>query len=96
MSASERGPESVIVPCNRVDCSEHGADLGDAERVVRCKKHPDVMQWVCRRGRLTLQFTPTYASRPNLVEIWFNIFTRDVVKNGVWKSRRELVDQIMF
>lgn len=59
-------------------------------------KHPDVMQWVRRRRRLTLHFTPTYASWLNQVEIWFNIFTRDVVKGGVWKSKRELVNQIMF
>jgi putative transposase len=59
-------------------------------------KHPDVMDWVSRRRRLTLHFTPTYASWLNQIEIWFNIFSRDVVKGGVWKSKKELVDQIMF
>jgi transposase len=59
-------------------------------------KHPDVMDWVSRRRRLTLHFTPTYASWLNQIEIWFNIFTRDVIKGGVWHSKKELVDQIMF
>jgi putative transposase len=59
-------------------------------------KHSDVMEWVSRRRRLTLHFTPTYASWLNQIEIWFNIFARDVVKGGVWKSKKDLVDQIMF
>lgn len=59
-------------------------------------KHPDVMDWVSRRRRLTLHFTPTYASWLNQIEIWFNIFTRDVIKGGVWHSKKDLVDQIMF
>jgi putative transposase len=59
-------------------------------------KHPDVMDWVSRRRRLILHFTPTYASWLNQIEIWFNIFSRDVVKGGVWHSKKELVKQIMF
>jgi putative transposase len=59
-------------------------------------KHPDVMEWVSRRRRLTLHFTPTYASWLNQIEIWFHIFSQDVVKGGVWRSKQELVDQIMF
>jgi putative transposase len=59
-------------------------------------KHPDVMEWVSRRRRLTLHFTPTYASWLNQIEIWFNIFARDVVKGGVWKSKKDLINQIMF
>jgi putative transposase len=59
-------------------------------------KHPDVMEWVLRRRRLTLHFTPTYASWLNQIEIWFHIFSQDVVKGGVWRSKKELVDQIML
>jgi len=40
-------------------------------------------------------FTPTYASWLNQVEIWFHIFTRDVIRGGVWHAKRELVSQIM-
>jgi transposase len=59
-------------------------------------KHPDVMEWVSKRRRLTLHFTPTYASWLNQIEIWFHIFSQDVVKGGVWRSKQDLVDQIMF
>ena len=59
-------------------------------------KHQDVMEWVSRRRRLTLHFTPTYASWLNQIEIWFHIFSQDVVKGGVWRSKQELVDQIML
>jgi transposase len=59
-------------------------------------KHQDVLEWVARRRRLTLHFTPTYASWLNQIEIWFHIFSQDVVKGGVWRSKKELVDQIML
>lgn len=58
-------------------------------------KHQQVKEWAARRRRLTLHFTPTYASWLNQVEIWFNIFTRDVIRGGIWHSRKDLVDQIM-
>ncbi len=31
----------------------------------------------------------------NQVEIWFNIFARDVLRDGVWRSKQQLVGQIM-
>lgn len=58
-------------------------------------KHKEVMNWVTRKRRLTLHFTPTYASWLNQVEIWFNIFSRDVIRGGVWHSKQELIKQIM-
>lgn len=58
-------------------------------------KHKNVTDWVNKRRRLTLHFTPTYASWLNQVEIWFNIFTRDVLKGGVWRSKQALINQIM-
>jgi len=58
-------------------------------------RQKDVMAWAARRRRLTLHFTPTYASWLNQVEIWFNILSRDVLKDAVWHSRAELVSQIM-
>lgn len=59
-------------------------------------KHKKVMEWVSHRRRLTLHFTPTYASWLNQIEIWFGIFARDVIKGGVWHSKKELIDQIMY
>jgi transposase len=58
-------------------------------------KQEDVRKWGDKRKRLTLHFTPTYASWLNQIEIWFNIFTRDVLRGGVWPSKHALVGQIM-
>lgn len=59
-------------------------------------KHHEVKAWAARRRRLTIYFTPTYASWLNQVEIWFNIFSRDVIRGGIWHSKRELINQIML
>jgi transposase len=59
-------------------------------------KHRAVIDWAARRRRLTLHFTPTYASWLNQVEIWFSIFARDVIRGGIWRSKKQLVDQILY
>ena len=58
-------------------------------------KHESVKQWLKGKRKFHLHFTPTYSSWLNQIEIWFNILSRDVLKGGVWKSRGQLVDQIM-
>jgi len=58
-------------------------------------KHQKIMAWLAKRRRMTLYFTPTYSSWLNQVEIWFNIFARDVLKGGVWHSKQHLVSQIV-
>jgi len=58
-------------------------------------KHKDVKEWLRRKRKVTLHFTPTYSSWLNQVEIWFNILTKDVVKGGIWTSSDQLVDQLM-
>jgi transposase len=58
-------------------------------------KHHQVQEWVRRRRRLTLHFTPTYASWLNQVEIWFHILSKEILRDGVWRSKQALVQQIM-
>ena len=58
-------------------------------------KHKIVEEWISSKKRITLHFTPTYSSWLNQIEIWFNILTKDVLKGGVWKSRKQLIDQLM-
>jgi len=58
-------------------------------------KQTDVRAWVASKKRIHMYFTPTYASWLNQIEIWFNIFTRDVLRGGIWPSKRALVNQIM-
>ena len=72
-----------------------GKDLHVIIDNLATHKHQAVTAWSSRRRRLTLHFTPTYASWLNQVEIWFNIFGRDVIRGGIWRSKKELVEQIM-
>lgn len=58
-------------------------------------KNEKVNDWLRSKRKIKLHFTPTYASWLNQIEIWFNILSKDVLKGGVWKSSRQLVDQIM-
>ena len=59
-------------------------------------KQKDVQAWISKRRRLTIHFTPTYASWLNQIEIWFRIFTRNVIRGGIWLSKGDLVQQIML
>ena len=56
-------------------------------------KHAEVLDWAARRRRLTLHFTPTHASWLNQVEIWFHIFSGDVLKDGVLGILKGLADR---
>jgi transposase len=58
-------------------------------------KHKDVLAWLARKRKFQVHYTPTYASWLNQIEIWFSILTRDILKDGVWHSRTQLVDQLM-
>lgn len=76
--------------------SNPGKELHIIADNLSAHKHKDVLDWAARRRRLNLHFTPTYASWLNQIEIWFNIFTKDVLKGGVWRSKQTLVSQIMI
>jgi transposase len=58
-------------------------------------KHRMVDEWISSKKRITLHFTPTYSSWLNQIEIWFNMLTKDVLKGGIWKTRKQLIDQLM-
>lgn len=58
-------------------------------------KQHDVREWLAHKRKVTIHYTPTYSSWLNQIEIWFNMLTKDVLKGGVWKSRQQLVRQIM-
>lgn len=57
-------------------------------------KHKDVKDWLERKKRITMHYTPTYSSWLNQIEIWFNILSKDVLKGGVWHSKQQLIDQL--
>ena len=58
-------------------------------------KNEKVKEWLSRKRKIKLHFTPTYSSWLNQVEIWFNILSKDVLKGGIWKSTKQLIDQIL-
>ncbi|MFO7866614.1 MAG: IS630 family transposase [Candidatus Aminicenantes bacterium] len=50
--------------------------------------------WLEEHPHVSFHYTPTSASWLNMVEIWFNIFSRKVLKQGSFNSTAELADKI--
>ncbi|MEJ7689941.1 MAG: IS630 family transposase [Nocardioidaceae bacterium] len=57
-------------------------------------KHPRVNTWLERNPRITLHFTPTSGSWLNMVEIFFNIITRQAIRRGTFTSVKDLIAAI--
>lgn len=57
-------------------------------------KHPKVRQWLSKRPRFHLHFTPTSSSWLNLVERFFADLTEDCVREGSFTGVRQLVRAI--
>jgi transposase len=57
-------------------------------------KHEKVTQWMQRHPRFTLHFTPTGSSWMNLVERFFADLTQDCVREGSFRSVKQLIDAI--
>ena len=53
-------------------------------------KHPKVQQWLSKRPRFKLHFTPTSASWTNLVERWFRELTDKTIRRGAFGSVADL------
>ena len=58
-------------------------------------KDTRVKEWLSHKRKISLHFTPTYSSWLNMIEIWFGIITKDVLKGGIWHSKKQLVRQLM-
>jgi hypothetical protein len=53
-------------------------------------KHAKIKAWLKSHTRFHLHFTPTSASRINLVERFFGLITDDTIRRGVFHSVTEL------
>ena len=53
-----------------------------------------IHNWLLRRPRFHLHFTPTSASWLNLVERWFAMITNDGIRRGTRRSTKQLEDAI--
>jgi transposase len=57
-------------------------------------KTPLIRNWLAKRPRYHLHFTPTSASWLNLVERWFAALTEKQIRRGVHRSTRDLENAI--
>jgi putative transposase len=57
-------------------------------------KHHKVKDWLARRPRFHVHFTPTYSSWLNQVERWFGIITQRAIRRGTFKSVKQLIEKI--
>lgn len=62
---------------------------------LRVHKAKEVKEWLSHKRKITIHHTPTYSSWLNMIEIWFGILTKDVLKNAVWTSKKQLIKQII-
>jgi transposase len=53
-----------------------------------------IHNWLVKRPRFQLHFTPTSASWLNLVERWFGLITQKQIRRGSFRSTKELEDAI--
>jgi len=53
-----------------------------------------IKEWLKKRPRYHLHFTPASASWMNQVETWFGILTQRQIRRGIFKSVKDLVDAI--
>jgi transposase len=58
-------------------------------------KHPNVKEWLAKKPRFHLHFTPTSASWVNLVERFFRDITEERIRRGVFHNVEELKQAIM-
>src|SRR5215207_4812116 len=57
-------------------------------------KHPAVQAWLAKNPRITMHFTPTSGSWLNMVEIFFEIITRQAIRRGTFTSVKDLIAAI--
>lgn len=57
-------------------------------------KHPNGQAWLAKNPRITLHFTPTSGSWLNLVEIFFEIITRQAIRRGTHHTVADLITAI--
>jgi len=58
-------------------------------------RHPKVCEWLAKRPRYHVHFTPTHSSWLNQVEIWFGLITRQAIRRGSFQTVRALIQRIM-
>jgi transposase len=80
---------------NRIDaCVDSALDVHLILDNYGTHKHPEVKNWLAKRPRYHLHFTPTSSSWLNQVERWFAEITRKRIRRGTFHSVPDLVKAI--
>jgi len=58
--------------------------------------HKKADNWLAEHSNVHFHYTPTSASWLNMVEIWFGIFTRKVLRGASFKDTDDLAERIMM
>lgn len=51
--------------------------------------------WLAEHPRFSVTYTPTHASWVNMIEIFFSILTRRMLRRGDFASRPDLIDKLL-
>lgn len=92
---SSNNHENFLKFLKKLDSSYRNKHLHIIVDNLSCHKHKEVKKWLSKKRKISIYYTPTYSSWLNQVEIWFNILTKDVIKNGVWVSKEQMTNQIL-
>jgi putative transposase len=57
-------------------------------------RHARVRRWLALHHRFYVHLTPTYASRLNQVEIWFNVIIQQAIRRGTFRSVKDMAAKI--
>lgn len=87
--------ENFLKFLKKIDRTYRGKKIHIIADNLAIHKNKDVKQWLNSKRKFKIHYTPTYSSWLNQIEIWFNLLTKDVIKGGIWKSTKQLTEQLM-
>lgn len=86
--------EGFLKFLKKLDRTYRGKTLHIIADNFSAHKHHNVKKWLAGKRKFVMHYTPTYSSWLNQIEIWFSILSKDVLKDAVWHSTKQLVDQL--
>lgn len=86
--------EGFLKFLKKLDRTYRGKTLHIIADNFSAHKHQKVKQWLAGKRKFVIHYTPTYSSWLNQIEIWFRIMSKDVLKDAVWHSTKQIVDQL--
>ena len=87
--------ENFLKFLKKIDRTYRGKKIHIIVDNLSVHKNKEVKKWLEGKRKFQVHYTPTYSSWLNQVEIWFNMLTKDVIKGGIWKSTKQLADQLV-